>query len=412
MLTLEDTVKPVIHKEKVPLFKEYTYAYYKSIGEMDEQVWTQALPAPNFFLSYQYLRCVEELKADENYFRYLIVYHHEQPVGVVYFQVTDFTPGLFGNLIENQFKSLSQSKLRLFKSKLENHNNKALMRLLTCGNNYVSGEHGFLFDERLDQTLRFDILERLIKEVGRKEKLRGRISGTLMKDFYKPLPLTKCLFGTSHYIEFKVEPNMIVEIPEKVASLADYLACFSKKYRNRAKQIIKASEGIVLRQLEKEEINGLYSELFVLYENVYNNAKFKLAKLDAKYFYEMKKAFGEQFLVYGYFKDGKLVSFLSAIILHNEVEAHYIGIDYEVNKEYELYQNILYKYIEIAIEHGKRCVNLGRTASEIKSTVGAKAADLYCYIRPQNTISKLVLRPFISFLQPSEWIPRNPFKEE
>lgn len=408
---LKDPGKTKAVTSHTPLFKDYTYVYYRSVAELEADLWDQALPSPNFFLSYHYLKCVEELKADENYFRYVIVYQHGKSVGVAYFQVTDFTPGLFGNMIENQFKSLSQSSLRLFKHKLEKHNNRALMRLLTCGNNYVSGEHGFLFDPRIEQTLRLDLLEKLIKDVGRKEKLRGRISGTLIKDFFEPLPLSRCMFGTARYIEFKVEPNMIVTIPDGVNSIADYLASFSKKYRNRARQILKAAETIVVKDLDSDDIHRLYQDLFTLYENVYNNAKFKLAKLDARYFYEMKKTFGSRFLVTGYFKDGRLVSFSSAIILGHEVEAHYIGIDYEINKEYELYQNILYRYIDIALTHGIRSVNLGRTASEIKSTVGARPADLYCYIKPQNTISKLVLRPFISFLQPTQWIPRNPFKE-
>lgn len=87
-------------------------------------------------------------------------------------------------------------------------------------------------------------------------------------------------------------------------------------------------------------------------------------------------------------------------------------MDYELNKELELYQNILYHFIEVAILKNKKTVNLGRTAGEIKSTVGAKVQELTCYVKPQNTVSKVILRPFISFLQPGEWIPRNPFKEE
>ena len=64
------------------------------------------------------------------------------------------------------------------------------------------------------------------------------------------------------------------------------------------------------------------------------------------------------------------------------------------------------------IKHKRTKINLGRTAAEIKTTVGAKAENLICYIKPQNTISRIIQKPFISFLQPSEWVPRNPFKEE
>jgi hypothetical protein len=94
------------------------------------------------------------------------------------------------------------------------------------------------------------------------------------------------------------------------------------------------------------------------------------------------------------------------------LEAHYIGLDYEYNGQFNLYQNVLYGMIDEAIKNKLSKVNLGRTAAEIKTTVGAKPVDLICYIKPQNTISKLIQKPFISYLQPAEWIPRNPFKEE
>jgi hypothetical protein len=60
----------------------------------------------------------------------------------------------------------------------------------------------------------------------------------------------------------------------------------------------------------------------------------------------------------------------------------------------------------------KKCVNLGRTASEIKTTAGAIPKELISYAKPQNTISKLLMKKMISFLKPKEWIPRNPFKED
>jgi hypothetical protein len=109
----------------------------------------------------------------------------------------------------------------------------------------------------------------------------------------------------------------------------------------------------------------------------------------------------------------KLVAFSSWFQMpDNSIEAHYIGLNYEVNEQMELYQNILYDFVELAIINKNDHVNLGRTAAEIKTTIGAKAHDLICYIQPQNTVSKLIVKPFIEFLSPKDWIPRNPFKEE
>jgi hypothetical protein len=203
-----------------------------------------------------------------------------------------------------------------------------------------------------------------------------------------------------------------VKIPSELKSVHEYVATFSKKYRNRAKNIFKSGNGIEKRDLSLEEVKKYNKQIYKLYEHVFANAKFKLVKAAEDYFYEMKKSFPEDFFVTGYFLEGKLVAFDSGYYLKDEIEAHYVGFDYSINKEHDLYQNILYHFIHLAIKHHKKHINLGRTAAEIKSTVGAKAHELVCYIKPQNTVSKVILKPFISFLQPTEWVPRNPFKEE
>ena len=77
-----------------------------------------------------------------------------------------------------------------------------------------------------------------------------------------------------------------------------------------------------------------------------------------------------------------------------------------------LYQRILYDYVAGGIYSSYANVFLGRTAAEMKSTVGAVAHNLVCYIRHRNGLSNEVLRPFFDFLQPSEWVARSPFKSE
>ncbi|MBL7884945.1 MAG: hypothetical protein JNL69_12810 [Bacteroidia bacterium] len=136
-----------------------------------------------------------------------------------------------------------------------------------------------------------------------------------------------------------------------------------------------------------------------------------MATLTPSYFYEMKNELKEEFTFTAYYLNKKIVGFKTSFLLKNELEAHFIGLDYEINKEYELYQNILYDYVNEGIEYGAKKIYLGRTASEIKSNVGAKAYELTCYIRHRNPLSNRIIKPFIDYLKPTEWIPRNPFKE-
>ena len=67
------------------------------------------------------------------------------------------------------------------------------------------------------------------------------------------------------------------------------------------------------------------------------------------------------------------------------------GLDYHYNKEYALYQNILYTFIKEAIITRVNTLSFGRTALEMKSTVGAKPIDHVAYIRLNNRLlNKLI----------------------
>ncbi|MHB8259939.1 MAG: hypothetical protein ACYDCN_09055 [Bacteroidia bacterium] len=391
----------------------YSFTFYESINEVDKPAWDEVLACSDFFMNTDYLQLMERLHQPSIAHRYAIVYKNKQPVFICCFQIIDFTADVFGELVESQITDLTTKRLKLFDRYIDKYKNHVIMRLVTCGNNFISGEHSFAYSKNTKREDAFFILEKICHVVSKEEKLRGTISATLIKDFYTiHLPKERIL-KENKFIEFTVEPNMLIKIPENVGSLNDYIALFAKKYRNRAKHILKDGAAIIKKDLSPEEVKTHNKQIYSLYENVFNKAKFKLVKLAPTYFYEMKKRFNDTFFVTGYFLENKLVAFDSGHYLHNDtLEAHCIGIDYEANKEYELYQNVLYHFIELAIVNKKNTLNLGRTASEIKSTVGAKAQELVCYIKPQNTVSKVILNPFISFLQPTEWIPRNPFKEE
>jgi hypothetical protein len=396
------------------LDRKFTFSAFEFSKNVPKKDWDEVLQAKDIFLSLEYLSILEAINGGTFRGIYVVIYDNKVPFGIIYFQIIDFPAKTFGELLEDQIKSLNPGQTKLFEEYIKENENEVLMRLLTCGNNIVSGEHAFYFKEGITKEKAFHLVEKVIDLVGNKEKLSGKISAILAKDFYSPVAVNSknCFFHNEKFVQFNVEPNMIIDIPEGVKNMTDYLGHFSKKYRNRAKNILKLGEALVIKELSLDEIENANEQIFSLYEQVYDKAKFKIVKLPKAYFLNCKKVFVDDFHINAFYLNNKMVAFSSGFFTpENFVEAHYIGFEYQINKEYELYQNILYRNIECAIQYKKSHVNLGRTASEIKSTVGAKAHELTCYIRPQNTISKLVLKPFIQFLQPAEWIPRNPFKE-
>lgn len=391
------------------LFGNYSFSCFDDVQKIPFDDWNKAIKDHNPFLSFQYLSLIHKQKTDTFRFRYVIVYNRLKPIGVVYFQINDFSAALFGELMSNQISDLQEKKTSIFQKYIKHSHNETIMRLVTCGNNFISGEHGFYLGINSKKTT-FKIIEEIINCVSRAEKLRGKISAILVKDFYEEGFGDKDCWYCTKFKHFNVEPNMIIDLPSAISNFTEYIHSFSKKYRNRAKGIMKASSILIKKRLSAEEVLKYNDSLYDLYVQVFTQAKFKLAQLSKTYFSEVIKIYPDKFYIDAWFLNDVIVSFASGFNLNYELEAHYIGFDYNQNKEFELYQTILHSYIEEAIRINKTKINLGRTASEIKTTVGAKPHELLCYIKPQNAVSKLILKPFMQFLQPTDWVQRNPYK--
>jgi hypothetical protein len=408
--------KPIRNKSRYKPLRQidqtFSFTEFEKASLINSKDWN-AVIGDSIFFNIDYLKLIEKCTHVDLKCRYVIIYKKGIPCGIIYFQLTDFKANVFGDLLQNEIDEIKSHRLKLFEKYIQSkEEHDVLFRMLTCGNNLISGEYGFLKNNHIDRSDFYKVLCALVKTISSEENLRGKISALLIKDFYKAVPeieKNESFKGES----FSVEPNLIVDIPKDIESLDAYFQLFSKKYRNRAKGILKFRNGFSIKELSLEEITAANDEMFTLYQNIYDKAKFKLLQLPANYFSEVKKIFNDQFHVKGFYVNEKLVAFSSWFQMpDNSIEAHYIGLNYEVNEQMELYQNILYDFVELAIINKNDHVNLGRTAAEIKTTIGAKAHDLICYIQPQNTVSKLIVKPFIEFLSPKDWIPRNPFKEE
>ena len=407
--------KPASSKKRfTPLRKlneDYSFTLFDKAENITVQDWDSVLKDANLFLQRDYLQIVEQGTYSKLACRYVVVYKKGKPCGILYFQIVDFRAGIFGDLFSKQVEKNRSKRMNIFEKYIDINRDEVLLRLFTCGNNLVSGEHGFLFSPSVNQSDALELLLEIIELVSKEEKLRSGISAVLIKDFYRPLKPASEL-EDHKYSDFFVEPNLVVSLPAGLNSVQDYLDLFSKKYRNRAKSVFKGLDGIEQRSLNESEIRQQEKRIFELYEHIFENAKFKLIKLPENYFSTVKHLYPDEFSVKAYYKNGEMIAFASSFLLPDDVlEAHYIGFDYQLNNQHDLYQNILYSMIAEGIKHRCEKVNLGRTASEIKTTVGARPEELICYIKPQNTISRIIQKPFINFLKPVKWTPRNPFKE-
>jgi hypothetical protein len=71
----------------------------------------------------------------------------------------------------------------------------------------------------------------------------------------------------------------------------------------------------------------------------------------------------------------------------------------------------LYDFVDEAIQAGCTELRLGRTAEEIKSTIGAMPVNMTLYLNHGNILKNALLKPILCQIKPTEYPHRFPFKK-
>ncbi|MBI3509937.1 MAG: GNAT family N-acetyltransferase [Bacteroidetes bacterium] len=386
---------------------------FSSVEDLDPEEWNSIVGGNNFFMSYGFLSTFERTAPASLSFYYVMIRENKKAIAVFYFQVIHLDVEEIAHILQPLNGEIKAPRItKHWGEWLRRTKEEKGFRILINGNNFISGEYGVAMKSGADAEKVYFALAETVKIITKNDRYPAKISSILVKDYFsRDEKIISDHLVSKRYHRFLVEPEMIVDINREWNSFGDYMNAFSKKYRKRAKDVMKDSSAIEVVELSATEIEKNKTEFHRLYFNLHERAKFRLAALTENYFPQMKKDFPLQFSFYGYRFKGKWIAFRSSFHTPDHIEAHFIGIDYSLNHELHLYQRILYDFVNESITSHSPELFLGRTASEMKTTVGAKAHDLVCYIRHRNGLSNQVIRPFIDYLQPSEWTPRNPFKD-
>lgn len=204
---------------------------------------------------------------------------------------------------------------------------------------------------------------------------------------------------------------MYMHIREEWHSFQDYLDALSAKYRTRAKKVMSVASPVVCRALSEEEALLYKNDMAHLYANVMDKTSFNLARLNPDFFIRVQQEYPNNCTLKGYFLESKMVAFVCLFACNDkQLHVHYIGLDYEVNAQYKLYNRMLFDFLQFAIENGFNKIHFGRTATEIKSTVGAQALQLQAYLKMKNRLMNLILPSLLEKIKPQSYTLRNPFK--
>lgn len=381
-----------------PLKPDLAFRIYTSSTALPEG-W-DTIAKKNIFLSVDYLSILEKAAPENMECHFIGLFNGDKLCGIALAQYINLW-GINTFVEEKKSFCLKDYVFRKFSS-----------HVLVIGNNMLTGQNAYVLDETITEIEALQLFSKALEQLKREYRKKCIYINLLaMKDFNKSeLPDFKTA-GYKGYYQFCTQPNMIFDIKKDWHSIDDYLADLNTKYRTQYNRARKKSEGIEKRKLTIEEINLHQKRIHALYMTVARNASFNTFHLPEDHFEIFKQQLQDNFFFYGYFLNEELVGFSTLIRNGCDMDTYFLGYDDTIQKEKMLYLNMLYDMVGYAIKKHFKHVIFARSAMEIKSSVGARAEEVYGIIKHTHPLLNLFMAKLFPYFDPKiEWKERNPFK--
>ena len=377
-----------------------TFKIYNTVEDLP-LLW-DTVAQSNIFLQTPYLTVLQNSAPINMECFYIGIFENSDLIGVSLAQYLDL----------NKLESFGERD-KCFKTAIRNFIFKNFAsHTLFLGNNMITGQNGYAFSKEIDFDCISNILRQSADEITLYFKKKGiKIHLVSFKDFYEncSVELKKYHFKTVY--EFNTQPNMILYLDENWKSEEDYISALSKKYRDQFKRARKKNDGIVVKNISYEEVLHNENTIYELYHYVAKNAPFNTFFLAKNHFSTLKGQCGNRFQIFGYFLNDKLIGFHTLLLNEETLETYFLGYDETIQRENMLYLNMLYNMTKYGIENGFKRIIFGRTALEIKSSVGATPVVMSGFIYHKNKVVNKYIGKIFKQLEPELiWQQRHPFK--
>jgi hypothetical protein len=213
-------------------------------------------------------------------------------------------------------------------------------------------------------------------------------------------------------IQIPGEPFMNLNIPQQWKSLDDYLGAMSSKYRVRNKKVLSVSQSIEKKLLSDLPTSEWIAACARLLGKTLKQKTLAISPNLSEMLFNYSRSLKDDFKVWGYYHNDQLIGFISAITSDKNVFAMHLGINEAYAEEFSLYQRMMIDTIEWCIENKKASLCMGRTSTEIKSTLGATPVDNSFLFYSKSRAIRSLLRFYANYVyQPKTYTIRKPFKE-
>ncbi len=367
----------------------YSYRIFNSIEHVDLTEWQQVRSACNgsIFMDPRFIAAVEVSMKEVHKFWYIVIYDEGgAPVActsasAMTLDVADFAdPGL-ARIIRHT--PLLFSRLRHW-------------RLLICGHPIGTGLHTLGLAQRSASPRILPVLDGIICDLA----VEAKVDAIVYKEFgHDDLDWTEPLLELG-YRRIPTPPSY--SFMPAFEDFAQYCAALRKHYRkqiNHSRRKLTHSGLEVTVLTDPQEILREYtSEVHALYHQMLDRAAIKVEVLPIEFLHQMTLRLNGHVELVAIRKDARMVAFGWCLHAQSSYYTMYGGLDYRLNREFDLYFNLLYALLDRGLQKRGATIVFGIGADTSKARLGCNSAPLYVFGKGRGPLMSFIVRTAGSLL--------------
>jgi hypothetical protein len=356
---------------------------FNSIHDVEPTQWDGIRSACNgsIFMDVRFIAAVEMSMKQIDRFWYIVVYDDRgTPVActcasVMSADLADLVPPKIGGLIR-QVPAIF-SRLRHLK-------------LLICGLPVGTGHHVLALAEPAATATILSVIEGIIaglaSEIG-PDVVVHKEFGPADAELLKPMLNLgyQCIALPQMYL---FDPSF--------RDFAHYCEALRASYRRNIKLSKRKLNdgGIRLSVLTDpvDIINAYTPEVHALYHQVLERAHLKLEVIPLELLHQIASQLSGHVELLAFSKDAKIIAFWWCIYAEPNYHVLYVGLDYRLNNEFDLYFNLMYEVLDRALRKGVSKIELGSTSDVFKARLGCCSEPMYVYVKGVGPFMSRVFR--------------------
>ena len=196
----------------------YSAKVFDTIDLITSDDWKSINPINNTYFNPKFLKAFETSNPNIC-FKYIVIYDGNAAIGLANIQI--ITLGIDVILKNIKISNIIKNTLRFLLCKYP-------LKIMFCGNVFLSGEHGIILNQDINKKEAFLIISKTIKDLSNSKENRP-LHAIFIKDFYQEsLHITDHLLNYK-YVKMPVEPNMIFQLNSDWKNYEDYTAALKSK---------------------------------------------------------------------------------------------------------------------------------------------------------------------------------------